>query len=376
NISKSLGLTAEFFSTPTSLLASFKEEDEDGKPCLSTESTHLMRLDPGSVNLRKLRDIDNIGDRVLSEELDLVTGKEQLNKIIKRSEFFPIALSVFCYAFLSANFSIWMGGNNFDIIASMIIGLIIALITNSKRTSSLNYIKEGFAALVATLLSYTLLFVSPNIHPPVIIFSSLIILLPGLSITIALAELATNNLTAGTGRMVGAIMILLKLAFGMYLGTSIVHLFIFPEAVELSSNFPFWLKYLLIPIASLAFTVKFKAYFQDSPWIVLSGIISVGSSSLIGFYATDLLGIFVAGVLTSMASNAYARSLKRPALVMLLPGIIFLVPGSMSFDGLNHIFEKDLLVGFDSVFNATKVAISLVTGLFFGNVFINPRRSI
>ncbi|MEK7832242.1 MAG: threonine/serine exporter family protein [Acidobacteriota bacterium] len=50
--SERLGLLAQFFSTPTSIFASFGKQEE--------QQTFLMRVTPGEVNLGKLAELDDV----------------------------------------------------------------------------------------------------------------------------------------------------------------------------------------------------------------------------------------------------------------------------------------------------------------------------
>jgi uncharacterized membrane protein YjjB (DUF3815 family) len=53
-----------------------------------------------------------------------------------------------------------------------------------------------------------------------------------------------------------------------------------------------------------------------------------------------------------------------------------LVPGSLGYKSISLFFYSDAIQGVGLAFQVTKIAMSLVAGLFFGNVIINPRRNI
>ena len=58
--------------------------------------------------------------------------------------------------------------------------------------------------------------------PATVALASLILLLPGLGVTLGVAELASRQLAAGSARLAGATVTLLSLSIGSFLGTTIL----------------------------------------------------------------------------------------------------------------------------------------------------------
>ena len=54
--------------------------------------------------------------------------------------------------------------------------------------------------------------------PSIVTIAALIAMLPGMTLTNAMTELATRNLVSGTARMMSALIVLLELALGVALG--------------------------------------------------------------------------------------------------------------------------------------------------------------
>ena len=65
--------------------------------------------------------------------------------------------------------------------------------------------------------------------------AGLIVLVPGLTVTTAITELATSHLTAGTTRMAGAFMTFIAIGFGVALGYRIAAM-LGPPAAALTSS--------------------------------------------------------------------------------------------------------------------------------------------
>lgn len=369
-MAKEFGLKADFFSTPTTLISSFKSED------MMLEETHLSRLEPGNTDLDRLSQVDKVADTVFQGEMDIELGLAEVDAISSRPSLYSKPLNVLSYAILSMNLAVFIGGSLNDIFASCVLGGLVGILSVSGRMIKLRDLTDVIASFLASFLSYLWLLNIDYINPNIVILSSLISLLPGLTLTISIAELSTQNFTAGTSRLMGSIMTLLKLTFGVFLARQIISINTpLPKSFDLNPIASGW-KLVALPLATLAFTINFKARIKDAHWIMLAG----SASYLSSLYASKVLGtefgVFIGALVVGALSNLFARIFKRPALMILLPGIILLVPGSVGFKGLNFMFEKDILGGVDAAFGMLKLSTSIVAGFLIGNTIINPRRSI
>jgi uncharacterized membrane protein YjjB (DUF3815 family) len=77
-----------------------------------------------------------------------------------------------------------------------------------------------------------------------------------------------------------------------------------------------------------------------------------------------------------MASAAYERWKKRPAPVVLVPGILLLVPGSIGYLSMSSLMQRNTIAGVDTAFTMILTAMSLVAGLLIAGVLApEPTRS-
>jgi len=75
------------------------------------------------------------------------------------------------------------------------------------------------------------------------------------------------------------------------------------------------------------------------------------------------------------ASNIFSRLLDRPSQVLVVPGILLLVPGSIGYRSLNAMMEREVVSGIETAFSMLVIAVSLVAGLLMSNA-VTPRRSL
>jgi len=78
----------------------------------------------------------------------------------------------------------------------------------------------------------------------------------------------------------------------------------------------------------------------------------------------------------SVAGWAFATRTSRPASVVVAPGVLVLVPGSVGFRSIAALMDQRVVAGIDSAFNALVTAIALVVGLLVANVVLPARRDL
>ncbi len=363
-----LGLRGTFISQPTAILASFENDEED--------VTKIERVEPMGVNLGKLSNIDLVAREVIRNEISYEEGYQKLDNILNAPEPFGKRVYVAYFLFYTVGFMVLFGGTWADMIAATIVGMIMGFMSIVKPVGVIGQLYEAIAAVVASIATYLLVKLVPGLNVGVIIISSLIIFMPGLFITIAIAEIATNNLVSGTARLVGGVMILLKLTFGVFIGSKIASWFHYPSIDIPMDRIPLWLAYLTLPATAFMSVINFKANRADWKWVTLAGIYGYLCSKLGAHYLGPELGMFFGGACVGAMSNIFARFKDKPSSIFQWPGIILLVPGSVGYRGMNSLFERDVVGGLDTAFTMVTLAMALVVGIFFGNIIVKPRRSL
>src|SRR5262249_17026582 len=126
---------------------------------------------------------------------------------------------------------------------------------------------------------------------------------------------------------------------------------------------PAWTLALALILAPLALALRFDARPRDMAWIVAAWLLSYAGVQL-GSRVLELeLNEAVGGFLVGAWANLYARTTRRPAAIVMVPGIILLVPGSIGFQSLFQLLQKDVLTGVETAARVGFVGISIVGGL-------------
>ena len=176
-------------------------------------------------------------------------------------------------------------------------------------------------------------------------------------------------------------MVLFKLYFGAVLGFAIgdacwgnlVPAINSEQAIPL----PSWSSWLAVLILSFCLMVIFKIRLKDALWGVSAGFLAHATNMLASAYFGIALGTFFAALMIGIYANLYARWRKAPAAIVLLQGIVILVPGSKIYMGLNSAISGQEIIHIDQVSSqAFLILMSLVAGLIFANIIVDPRRSL
>jgi uncharacterized membrane protein YjjP (DUF1212 family) len=377
SVATQLGWDCQVFSTPTSIFLTYRKlgESED----LITVPTQLLRLRPGDIDIGRLASVDQIADEVASGEIDLKQGADRLLAVPESGPNRPLASHLLSWGAVGLTVAALLGSSWTDIGIAALLGMITGLFamrlgTYWQEVGSF----EPITAFVITVLAYVLSDFLGGSQVPNTVIAAMIILMPGLNLTVAITELSTGHLASGTARFAGAVVVLVKLSLGVVMATQMMHALGFASGLELDPSTlpPTWFAWLALLITGLAFGVLFNAQLQDWPAVVVAAISAFGTNFFAAQYVGSELAVFLAALVVAGVSNAYGRIYNRPSSIMRLPGIILLVPGSLGYRSLTLLFSRNMTDGLDAAVSVAVVLASLVGGLLLGNTLIPPRRSL
>ncbi len=361
-----LGLTAEVLSTPTFLTVRF------GDP--ADLRTSMLRVEPSQLDLAKLAKLDALADAVSDREIDPAVGLARILAIEQAPPVWGKLPEALTFALTPAAVAVFFGGGLRDVGAAGAVGLLIgvlALVTKARAHAERTF--ELVGAFVAAFGAGAIASVVPGVHPSIVTIAALIALLPGLTLTTAMTELATRNLVSGTARLMAALIVLLELGLGVALGERLAGA-LFEIAPVAQTPLPPWSVWLAFLASALGMVIVCQAEKRAIGWILLASFTGfVGArqgTELLGGQLGVLLGAFALGIF----ANVYARVLDRPQQVVLVPSMILLVPGSLGFRGISSLLDRDTLTGIETTFAMFVVAMAIVAGLLIANAVLSPRR--
>jgi uncharacterized membrane protein YjjB (DUF3815 family) len=122
--------------------------------------------------------------------------------------------------------------------------------------------------------------------------------------------------------------------------------------------------------------VLFRVRRRDVPWVLLGGALAYLAARFGARSSGPEWGAFLGALTLGLFGNLYALGLRRPAQVLLVPGLLLLVPGSLGFHSVAAFLAEDPRAGVQEAFRMLAVGGALVGGLFLAQALVPARRSL
>ncbi len=363
--SRALELEGSFFSTPTAIMAAIGAPGAEPK-------TFLLRVQPGEHDLGRLAELYTIRDAVMRGGLSPELGLQRLKSVLAPPPRRQRSLDVLAHALAGAGAGVLFGGGLLEVAFAGAAGLLVGLLAViAHLRPGLGDVQAPLACAVVAFLVHLAAGWGIAVDPTVTTVSAIVVLLPGLSFTTALAELAMRHLASGSARLLGTLAVLLTMAVGVGIGDRCARALVgWPPAVGADRLMLVW--HLLALLATwAAYVILLRAVRSQALWILLAVAIGYGGARLGGEVLGRELGAFVGALAVAFAANVYARFCRQPAAVVRTPGLLLLVPGSLGFRGLTMALD-DSSSSVPFLFQMLLVGGSIVAGLLMAGVLLPP----
>jgi uncharacterized membrane protein YjjP (DUF1212 family) len=373
DVSRKLGLEAQFFSTPTSIMAAFGPPD--------AQRTHLIRAEPGSTNLSHLAGLDRIARDVMYGSLGPVEGSTRIDALLRTPSQWNSWQVLLAFVLVSVSVASFLHVGLYDLVGAALLGLVCGLIvTRSRKNDHWQDIEEPLSAFVIATLAQIVAALFDSGAGYAMTVAGLVVLLPGMTFTTGLIELSTRHLSSGTARLSGALVTFLGLGFGVALGTklgaAVGDFFVAHQIVLHVANaaLPWWVEGLGVLIAPLCFTVLLQADSKDAPWIVLAAAAAYLTSRFAGRALGEELGAFLGALVVSGGSTFIARRRDTTPIVTIVPGLLILVPGSVGLRSVTSFSQQKVVTGVETAFKVALIGVSLAAGVLAGRALTSALR--
>ena len=364
-----LGIHAEFFATPTGVFVTVGD--------LDNQRTRITPIESFDVNIEKLTLLDQTLTEVAEGRIDVREGLAQIEQILAAPQRYGPLITTASFGLIAASATVFFRGSIADAITAGVIGLgagALAWLAARDRSWArvLEFLSGVLAAIIATAAAY---FTDGAVEPATAMLAGLIVLVPGMTLTTAVNELATRHLVSGSARLMGALIVFVMIGFGVAVGLRIGEAIPTTTAAA-AAHFPEWFDLAALLITAFPLLVLFRTGPNQFLWVLLAALIGYTGARLGAITLGPGLGACVGAFLVGATSNACARLLNRPAAVMTAPGILLLVPGSIGFQSVANLLNHDVIAGVETAFTMLMVAAAIVTGLLLANVIVPPRRAL
>ncbi|EPE10529.1 pheromone-regulated membrane protein [Ophiostoma piceae UAMH 11346] len=306
-----LEIEAQFLFIPGCMLVSFDDSSTH------TAEVKLVRA-PQGVDLGKLSDVHVIYKEVIHDLIGVDEAIQRLNDTMKKKSKYKNWLRIPVYGLASVSVAPFaFGGRFIDLPIAFILGCIVGLMALVAAPSNAMYsnVFEISAAVITSFLARAMGSINDG---KIFCFSalaqsSIALILPGYMVLCASLELQSQNIVAGSVRMVYAMIYTLFLGYGITIGTAVYGAFDSNAVSTTTCTDPLsrpWY-FLFVPMFTLCLCIINQAKIRQMPIMLL---ISVGGFA-VNTYASsyfssnaqisNTLGALTIGVM----ANLYARTL-------------------------------------------------------------------
>ena len=221
-VAKRLGLECEPWVNPTGMILAFSDP---ARPAGESDTTRVIRLGLGDTDLYKLCEADRIAEDVMAGRTQIADGRQALRALSRGTGWRGRGMQLLGFALASAAVAGLLRLPWLDIATAGVIGLLIGLVDiAAQQRPRLQEAADAISGLVAGTVAILVSNLVAPLNLNTVIIASLIVLLPGMSLTNAVNELTSRHLVSGTARFAGALTTILKLTIGTAIALTVANL--------------------------------------------------------------------------------------------------------------------------------------------------------
>lgn len=364
-----LGYNGVFRSTPSEITFAFSKRDQ------LWQRTHIAPVPVGGYNMAKLAYVGELVEELVSGKRSLVEASDRLDEIDAMPSPWGVLTYALSFVLVGVGFAGSIQGNLWDIVISGILSLAVYIIVvisdkiGGRFADALPFVSAYLAGISAAGIKIFL----PEINHTLVTLSAIVILIPGFMVSAGIIEIVENHVVAGSARLVGGLVYLIKQFTGAWLGIASVEIIWALEDGAIGSSTAGNETWIYIAFLFLGLCFAYQTLLRDFIWVLISCAFSYAaviiSSNLLSGDLGTLFGATAAGIF----ANLWVRGTGRPTSIVLIPAITVLVSGSIGFRGLMVAAVGQTDQGGDQFMQMFIVALAISAGLLVSNTILRPK---
>jgi uncharacterized membrane protein YjjB (DUF3815 family) len=132
----------------------------------------------------------------------------------------------------------------------------------------------------------------------------------------------------------------------------------------------------VVLVAAACFAVVFRTPRRYFVATILVGFCSGTGLSLCPPAWHPGFSAFVTALAVACLSHVLARATRAPAQCFLIPGVMFLVPGTVIYRSFAAALDKRMDAATDLALQALTIALGVSFGLLLANLVVPPRKTL
>ena len=371
-VTAALGLHGDFKVTPEAVDSVLWRAEDEG------QRIHITRTPDAGLNMAGLVQLGELVDRIETAEVSVEDGTTRLEAIGRSpAPFGPLAIAA-SFGLIGAGFAVLLSLAWPDIIIGTVLSLVVyAVVLLLGRSPRLARMLNPLAAFVAAVFAYAIAAtLVPGSNYRMVTLCAVIALIPNPGLVLGIGELSDNHALSGGMRLMSAVVALIELAFGAFLGTAIASaLMTIPAGTAAASLAPGW-AWASAAVLGVGLALLFQVQPRDIVWVVFASLLAFAGTliggKLLGHGPSSLVGAFALGVF----ANVFAWRVRRPASVVLLPALMVLAPGYAAYLGMGTFQASGVAAGFGAEFKVLESVAWIIGGLFIAKAVIPPKSTL
>jgi uncharacterized membrane protein YjjP (DUF1212 family) len=403
-VSETLGVTANYSVMPTLITITF------GLPEGMDAVSRTFRCDQNIAECGRLILVEKLIDKIRLQKYDLYQARDELNLILAKKPYYSRPMKLLAMGVSSGSSAVlFFNGGWIELGVAFVLGFMVGLLDWASEFSlAFGRVVDIIAALIVAAVAVPVSAYVPGSCFSGLVLSSLVWLLPGLTLTLSVRELATRNMVAGTVRMFSAFMTSLKLGFGIAFG-SYIPFWIKKSAITTACSAPLskWWYFPFFFTTVIPFNMLLDTHVKQWPGQLATSAVGYLISWVFSTYAklpSELVSVLAAfGV--GLAGNGYAVFSKQSGVAYIVSGILLvrnkpcqsiidvqllfsetlltyyctlhqLVPGSVGVKGATSFFDQDAWSGLQFSFTMVIIGFSITVGTLVADLLLLQKREL
>jgi uncharacterized membrane protein YjjP (DUF1212 family) len=368
-LTATLGYPGTFTSTPNEVMFAFQEREDQW------QKLHLVTMPGTGSDLDKLARVGDIVASVEAQEISISDASVRLDEIAKTPPPWGKIANLLSYAFCGCGLAILFGGGWIDALVATLFSVIVygMVLFAGRQDARMADWLPLYSAFVVAVLATIMKIGIPELNIVTVILASIVVLLPGYTVSLGVIELVSQNVVSGTTNLINGLVYLVKQFLGGWLGVGLVSaLLTIPTPAAGTPVNSAWL-WLFMPLVIAALGFIFQTNPRDFLWVCMGCAVAYSGTLLGSALVSANLGTLLGTIFTVIFANLWAKSTNRPVTIVLLPAIVLLVSGSIGFRGLAAIAAGQTITGLQEFIQMFVVSLLIAGGLLVGNTIVRPK---
>ncbi|GII92267.1 threonine/serine exporter family protein [Sinosporangium siamense] len=340
----------------------------DGDRAPITAERRVRRRQP---DYDRLIAVNSLVREINAGGMPLPDAAARLREITRRVGVYPSWVIVTSLALIAAAASTLVGGGPIVAVAAFV-ATVLGDRTGAwlARRGVAEFFQLVVAALIGTLVAIGLIWQKVPVEASAVVVGAVVALLPGRALVACVQDGIAGEYVTSAGRLTEVVFIMVGIVSGIGTAISLGIRLGVPVTVDDVPVAPLSLEAPQL-LGATAVSLTFAIALHVPPRHVLPGALGGGLIWTAYVLLSEaefppILATAVASAVIGLLCTAYAKLVKIPAMVLVVPAIGPLLPGSLLYRGMLDVSLGDLSSGTFQLVQAVSTALAVGAGVILG----------